>query len=98
MSRLYFRVGYVAAIAGLMIGAELHTPDFWLLTIDMTGLIVDKCIDAYRWVGAFFLAGWIGWKASEHVTRRDTLQEVAQKTAKSRLRESIHQLERPGNN
>lgn len=99
MSRLFLRVGYTATLAAIIWGAEMKSPGITFLVIDVSGLVIEKCLDAWRWAAAFAAIFWLGWKASEYVTRRDTLQEVAQKTAQHRLRESIEQLEyRPGRN
>lgn len=99
MTRLLMHVGLAAFIVLGVWGAEMKSPGITFLVIDVSGLVIEKCIDAWRWVAAFAAIFWLGWKASEYVTRRDTLQEVAQKTAQHRLRESIQQLEhRPGRN
>lgn len=89
MSRL-ITLATTATLAAGIVAAEMQSPGITFLAIDVAGLIAEKCIDAFRWVAAFIVVGFLAWKASAHVTRRDTLQEVASAAGRKHHAENSH--------
>lgn len=99
MSRLFLRVGYVATPIGLVLAAEMYSPGITIVASFVVAKVATGLVQAAMYPLSVAAIFWLGWKASEHVTRRDTLQEVAEATAKARLREAVPSTrQRPSSN
>lgn len=80
------RIFIGSAILGLVFLVFLANhiePGFWSKVIDVAGQYIDQFIDEIvQPLAAFVAVGYGTWKAAAYVTRRDTLQEVAQNAAR----------------
>lgn len=78
MKHLYPYVGLTGFCVTVVIAAEMLSPGVTWLMLQALGHTIELLIEAFRWVAAFAVVGWLGWRLGRVDGRRDAVQEHAQ--------------------